>query len=98
MCLLKDRIKDHLLEIHPELTNVRFKEGKDIHKFMAKQEEKFGKVLPVTKLGEELPEKYRVNISSNNPFNVSEVIATLKEFFKSDPSKVNEFSTKYEKF
>ena len=56
--MVKDKVKSHLLAIHPELKNVRYQKGKDIHEFIFQQEEKFGSVLPVTKIGVKLPEEY----------------------------------------
>lgn len=55
--VVKDDVKNHLLTIHPELKNVRYKKGEDIQEFLFEQEEKFGNILPVTKLGMKLPEK-----------------------------------------
>ena len=56
--MVKDEIKSHLLAIHPGLKNVRYQEGEDIHEFVLQQEQIFGSVLPVTKIGEKLPEEY----------------------------------------
>ena len=56
--MVKDEVKSHLLAIHPELKNVRYQKEKDIHEFIFQQEEKFGSVLPVTKIGVKLPEEY----------------------------------------
>ena len=55
--VVKDDIKKHLLKIHPELENVKYQKGRDLNKFLAEQEEKFGSILHVTKLGENLPEQ-----------------------------------------
>lgn len=52
---LKAPTKNHLLTIHPELKEVKFKKGHDVNKFVLKQEKKFGEFLPVTRLGEALP-------------------------------------------
>ena len=56
--MVRDEVKSHLLAIHPELKNVKYQKGKDIHEFVSQQEEKFGSVLPVTKIGVKLPEEY----------------------------------------
>ncbi len=56
--MVKDEVKNHLLAIHPELKNVKYQKGKDIHEFIFQQEEKFGNVLPVTKIGVKLPKEY----------------------------------------
>ena len=56
--MVKEEVKSHLLAIHPELKNVKYQKGKDIHEFVSQQEEKFGSVLPVTKIGVKLPEEY----------------------------------------
>ena len=91
--MVKDEVKSHLLSIHPELKNVKYQKGKDIHEFVSQQEEKFGSVLPVTKLGVKLPEEYTITTSSYVPSNDSEVIAD----FEYDPSKTDEILAKYEK-
>lgn len=57
--MVKDEVKSHLLTIHPELKNVRYQKGKNIREFIFQQEEKFGNVLPVTKIGVKLPEEYK---------------------------------------
>lgn len=94
--MVKDEVKNHLIAIHPELANVRYKKGKDIHKFISEQEEKFGKILPVTKLGIELPKEYRIKTSSYVSSNDSEVIADLIEGLEYDPSKTDEVLARYE--
>ena len=94
--MVKDKVKNHLLRIHPELENVKYKKGKDIYKFISQQEEKFGTILPVTKLGIELPKEYKIKTSSYVPSNDSEVIADLIEHFEYDPSKTDEVLAKYE--
>ena len=58
--LIKDKVTKHLLTIHPELNNVRYKIGENVDEFILRQEEKFGSILPVTRLGEKLPEDYEV--------------------------------------
>ena len=60
--MVKDDVKKHLLSIHPELKGVKYKKGQDIHEFISQQEEKFGSVLPVTKLGVKLPKEYTTNV------------------------------------
>lgn len=57
MC--RDEMKNHLLTIHPELKEVKYKKGTDTERFVLKQEKKFGKVLPITRLGEDLPQEYK---------------------------------------
>lgn len=94
--MVKDKVKNHLLRIHPELENVKYKKGKDIHKFISQQEEKFGTILPVTRLGMKLPKEYKIKTSSYVPSNDSEVIADLVEHFEYDPSKTDEVLAKYE--
>lgn len=59
--IVKDDIKKHLLTIHPELENVKYQKSRDLNKFLVEQEEKFGSVLPVTKLGVNLPEQKELN-------------------------------------
>ena len=56
--MVKDEVKEHLLTIHPELKDIKYEKGSNIHEFITEQEEKFGSVLPVTKLGMKLPEEY----------------------------------------
>lgn len=94
--MVKDEVKSHLLAIHPELKNVKYQKGKDIHEFVSQQEEKFGSVLPVTKLGVKLPEEYTIKTSSYVPSNDSEVIANLIDGLEYDPSKTDEILAKYE--
>ena len=55
--VVKDDIKNHLLTIHPELKDIKYQKGRDITEFLVEQEEKFGSILPVTKLGVSLPER-----------------------------------------
>ena len=55
--LTKDEIKKHLLSIHPELRGVKYQNVKDINEFIREQEEKFGRFLPVTIMGEKLSEE-----------------------------------------
>lgn len=59
MGILKEETKNHLLTLHPELKEVTYKKGSDVDKFVLKQEKKFGKVLPVTRIGEELPNEVK---------------------------------------
>ena len=59
--MVKDDIKKHLLSIHPELADVKYQKGRDISKFLAEQEAKFGSFLPVTKLGVNLPQQEESN-------------------------------------
>lgn len=54
--MVKGDVKKHLLTIHPELKNVKYQKKQDMTTFLTEQEEKFGSVLPVTKIGEKLPE------------------------------------------
>lgn len=56
--MFKDRIKEHLLSIHPELANVKYNKNRDINDFISEQEEKFGSFIAVTQLGVKLPKKY----------------------------------------
>ena len=56
---VKDDVKKHLLNIHPELKNVVYKKGMNLNKFISTQEEKLGKVLPVTQIGVKLPENVK---------------------------------------
>ncbi len=56
--VVKDKAKRHLLKIHPELESVKYQSGINIDEFVSKQEEKFGNVLPVTKVGVKLPKEY----------------------------------------
>lgn len=94
---ISEKVKKHLLTIHPELKNIKYQEGKDISEFVSQQKERFGSALPVTKLGVELPEEYNIGISHYIPSNDSEVIARLIERFKYDPSKTSEILAKYPK-
>lgn len=94
--MVKDEVKGHLLAIHPELKNVKYQKDKDIHEFVSQQEEKFGSVLPVTKLGVKLPEEYAIKTSSYVTSNDSEVIANLIDGLEYDPSKTDEILAKYE--
>lgn len=94
--MVKDEVKSHLLAIHPELKNVKYQKDKDIHEFVSQQEEKFGSVLPVTKLGVKLPEEYAIKASSYVTSNDSEVIANLIDGLEYDPSKTDEVLAKYE--
>jgi len=56
--MVKNKVKSHLLTIHPDLKNVRCQKGKNIHEFVSQYEEKFNNVLPVTKMGVELLKEY----------------------------------------
>ena len=94
--MVKDEVKSHSLAIHPELKNVKYQKGKDIHEFVFQQEEKFGSVLPVTKLGVKLPEEYTIKTSSYVPSNDSEVIANLIDGLEYDPSKTDEILARFE--
>lgn len=94
--MVKDEVKSHLLAIHPELKNVKYQKGKDIHEFVSQQEEKIGSVLPVTKLGVKLPEEYTIKTSSYVPSNDSEVIANLIDGLEYDPSKTDEILARFE--
>ena len=91
-----DKVKNHLLTIHPELKNVKYKECQDTREFVSQQEEKFGGFLPVTRLGEKLPKAYRIRTSSYVPSNDSEVIADLIDCLEYDPSKTDEVLARYE--
>ena len=95
--MVKDEVKSHLLAIHPELKNVKYRKGKDINEFVSQQEEKFGRTLPVTKLGVELPDEYTIRTSSYVPSNDSEVIANLIDGLEYDPSRTDEILAKFEK-
>ncbi len=57
ICFVRDDVREHLLTIHPELKDVKYRKGMNINKFITEQEERFGKFLPVTKLGVKLPSK-----------------------------------------
>lgn len=92
---VKDKIKEHLFTLYPELKTVEFQKGKNINVFVSKQEEKFGKTLPVTKLGINLPIEDRIKKLSHLPSNDSEVIAELLSDFKYDPSKTEQILNKY---
>lgn len=92
LVMVKDEVKSHLLAIHPELRNVKYQKGKDIHEFVSQQEEKFGRVLPVTKLGVKLPEDSSSLTSSND----SEVMANLIDGLEYNASKTDEILAKLE--
>lgn len=55
---IQNKLKEHLLTIHPELKEIKYKYGENVDEFILRQEEKFGHMLPVTRLGEKLPEDY----------------------------------------
>ena len=59
MVVLKEDMKNHLLTIHPELKDIKFKKGSDVDRFVLKQEKKFGEFLPVSRIGEELPKEVK---------------------------------------
>ena len=86
--VVKNDIKNHLLAIHPELKNVKYRnsKGRNIHKFLSKQEEKFGSILPITQLGVKLPKEYRSKNLSYIPLNDSEVIVDKLDGFNYDQS------------
>lgn len=85
---VKDEVKSHLFTIYPELENVRYQMRKSIHEFLSEQEEKFGSVLPVTKLGERLPDEYRIKTSSYMSSNNSEVTTESLNNSEYDSSKI----------
>ena len=94
--MVRDEVKSHLLAIYPDLKNAIFHEGEDVNEFVSQQEEKFGSILPVTKIGVKLPVEYRIKTSSYTPSNDSEVIARLIDGFEYDQNKTAEVLTKYE--
>jgi len=53
--VVKDSVKNHLLTIHPELKNIRYQKCLDLSEFISEQTQKFGSILPVTRLGVKLP-------------------------------------------
>ena len=54
---VKNDVRNHLFAIHPELRKVSYPKGSSILWFLLEQGEKFGSVLPVTKLGVKLPKE-----------------------------------------
>ena len=76
--MVKDEVKSHLLTIHPELKSISYQKGKKIDEFVSQQVEKFGSVLPVTKLGVEIPEKYRIKISKTSAEKFVDNIENMK--------------------
>ena len=61
--MVRDEVKNNLLTIHPELKDVKYKKGQDIKEALKEAEEKYGKTLPVTQLGEKIPEEYKTKES-----------------------------------
>lgn len=57
--MLQKEMKEHLLKIHPQLKNVKFRKGINVEKFILKQEKKFGEFLPVCKINEESKEEVK---------------------------------------
>lgn len=95
--VVKDDVRNHILTLYPELKKIKYKKGKgrSIYKFLSKQEEKFGSILPVTKLGVKIPEEYRIKNSSYISSKDSEVIANKLDGFNYDQSKKSEVLSKY---
>ncbi len=57
---MRDRLKKHILNIHPELRNFVYKQRSGVDNFLLDVQEKLGKeYLPITKIGEKLPLIYR---------------------------------------
>ena len=52
ICYLKDKASKHILNIHPELKNVSFKNGTDVNKWLDEQRQKFGNTLLISIVGE----------------------------------------------
>ena len=73
--VVKDNVKKHLLNIHPELKDVKYQKSRDINEFISEQTQKFGSTLPVTKIGIKLPKKeVSMEVMStlyNEPFVIS---------------------------
>ena len=59
--MVKNKIKRHLLTIHPELKEAIYHKGEDVREFVLEQSKKFGSEIPVTRLGIKLPEEYTIN-------------------------------------
>jgi len=61
--IIKDELKEHLLNIHPELRDISYskkslKNKSYLTNWLEKQKETFGEILPVSRLGESLEESY----------------------------------------
>ena len=59
--IIKDELKEHLLNIHPELKDINYskcalKNKIYLESWLKQQKEKFGETLPVSRLGEPLDE------------------------------------------
>lgn len=96
--MVKDQVKNHLLTIYPELKEAKYQEGKDIDEFISQQVEKFDRVLPVTKLGIKLPEKYKMRTSSYNSSSDSKVVDGSLDGFEYDLDKTDQALSKNENF
>lgn len=96
--MVKDQVKNHLLTIYPELKEAKYQEGKDIDEFISQQVEKFDCVLPVTKLGIKLPEKYKMRTSSYNSSSDSKVVDGSLDGFEYDLDKTDQALSKNENF
>ena len=96
--MVKDQVKNHLLTIYPELKEAKYQEGKDIDEFISQQVEKFDRVLPVTKLGIKLPEKYKMRTSSYNSSSDSKVVDGSLGGFEYDLDKTDQALSKNENF
>lgn len=64
LSIVSEDIKKHLFTIYPELKKVKYKKNKSIQEFLIEQEEKFGSVLPVTRLGIDLPKEEKTKVKS----------------------------------
>ena len=63
---VKDKVKSHLLSIHPELKGVKYKRGEETaDEYVSKMEKRFGKFLTVTKADIELPKENSTQIISS---------------------------------
>lgn len=95
--MINYEVRNHLLTLYPNLKDIKYQEGMNKYEFISKQKEKFGDILPITKLKIKLPKEYTIKTSSYVPSNDSEYIANLIEGFKYDSSKKNKVLTKYKK-
>ena len=54
---IKEDVKKHLLTLYPEFANIKNIPSYNFNKFLINIEKEYGMVLPVTKLGMQLPEE-----------------------------------------
>ena len=55
--VVKEDVKKHLLTLYPEFANIKNIPSYNFNKFLINIEKEYGMVLPVTKLGMQLPEE-----------------------------------------